>query len=773
MKLKYISDYLSIKQFEDIELNDFTVITGVNGAGKSHFLNAINNGNIKIEGIENENIILYNYNDFNVVNINFNQDNNNQVSELKNKFQIFQSKSNLANQKFIEKRNSILNSFNINRQYDSIFIDDNLINNIQNFGIFNWSEEDKEYYQKFDINNPDTSYKNYQNILNFYYNTSRYQSHKIDDLNNFFEFIKNTIEKIQILNIIRNWGYNKELKYIDEAKFQEVFDIVKTTPHFDIWNEEIRNKYPNIILDLIENLRHSEINWINIIPQNFVKNIKEFYKEIENFFKTQVNEDTLKQIQSINGDNVLDYISFDNGFFNLNDIELEEKNFQVQKESNEYNKYQKSIGKNVHVYSESEFLQNFGESPIKILNEVLNEYDVNGYEFRNSELQLDFHNGMQNQNINVFLYNKKGNFHTQLDSLSSGEKTLLALAFSVYKLKKKKATAQVLLMDEIDSALHPSMSERLVNVLHNYFYNKLGVKIIISSHSPSTIAFSPNESLYIIKKGNTDKLIHQVSKDEALKELTIGVPSFSINYENRKQVFVESKYDVEYYSAFYNIFKDYLNKDISLNFIASGDVRKNGTGQGISSCDVVKDVTQTLRNAGNNSIYGIIDWDRSPSKFNSHYVFTLGFNSRYSIENYILDPLFIGFLLIIEKFENFEYFGITNKKNVFELYNLSIEECQLIINIIENEFLEKRIINQITSKEYSTISGFNFSLSEELAKMQGHELEQNYFKVYPKLNKFKGSADNLFKNHVIKKVHEEFVDYIPKDLLDLLKDIQK
>lgn len=143
-------------------------------------------------------------------------------------------------------------------------------------------------------------------------------------------------------------------------------------------------------------------------------------------------------------------------------------------------------------------------------------------------------------------------------------------------------------MDELDSALHPLMSKRLINVLHNYFYKTLGIKIIISSHSPSTIAFSPDDSLYIIKKGDANKLIHHVSKDEALKELTIGVPSFSINYENRRQIFVESKYDTEYYNLLYDIFKNYLNKEISLNFIASGDVRKNGSGQGISSCDVVK-----------------------------------------------------------------------------------------------------------------------------------------------------------------------------------------
>lgn len=772
MKIKYISDYLSIKQFEDIEINDFSVITGVNGAGKSHFLNAINNGQIKIENIESENIVMYNYNDFNVVNVDLNQANN-QSPELKNKQQFFQNKSSIASQKFNENRNNILNSFNINRQYDSIFIDDELQNNLNNFDIFNWSEEDKDYYQNFDVNNPDTNYTNYSKILNFHYYISNYQYHKISDINNFIDFLNVQLPKIQSLNIVRNFGYNKEFKFVDEEKFREVFEIVKGNPHFEFWNDENRNEYPYLILDIIENLTHSFPNWININPQLLVKNIKEVYKEIEEYFKSEIDADTLKLIQIINGDNVLDSISFDNGFFNLNDIALEEKSYQLSVKQNDINKFLRSEGQNVHTYNDEELIKYFGESPIKILNDVLNVYDVNGYEFRNSNLQLDIHNGMQNQNIHIYLFNKNGNFQTNLDALSSGEKTLLALAFSIYKLKKNKILAKVLLMDELDSALHPSMSQRLVNVLYKYFYNTLGIKIIISSHSPSTIAFSPDDSLYIIKKDKTSQLLHHVSKDEALKELTIGVPSFSINYENRKQVFVESKYDAQYYGQLYDIFKNFLNNEISLNFIASGDVRKNGSGQGISSCDVVKDVTKVLRDAGNNSIFGIIDWDLSPTKFNNPYVITLGFDSRYSIENYILDPLFISFLLLIEKIENFEYFGITDMKATRDLYNISVVNCQLLINKIENDFLAKNIISQITAKEYTTISGSKFLLAEEIAKMQGHELEENYFKVYSQLNKFKGSADNYFKNHVIKKVIEEFIVYAPKDLLDVFIEIQE
>ena len=793
MKIKYISDYLSIKQFEDIELNDFTVITGVNGAGKSHFLNAINNGNIKIEGIDSENIVMYNYNDFNVVNVDLNQtnNNNNSSSELINKHKIFLNKSQTASQKFNEKRNNILNSFNINRQYDSIFIDDELQNNLNNFDIFNWSEEDKEYYQNFDVNNPDTNYTNYSKILNFHYYISNYQYHKISDINNFINFLNVQLPKIQSLNIVRNFGYNKEFKFVNEEKFREVFEIVKGNPQFEFWNDKNRNEYPYFILDIIENLTHSFPNWININPQLLVKSIKEVYEEIEDYFKSEIDADTLKLIQIINGDNVLDSISFDNGFFNLNDIALEEKSYQLHVKQNDINKFLRSEGQNVHTYNDEDLIKYFGESPIKILNDVLNVYDVNGYEFRNSNLQLDIHNGMQNQNIHIYLFNKNENFQTNLDALSSGEKTLLALAFSIYKLKKNKILAKVLLMDELDSALHPSMSKRLVNVLYKYFYKTLGVKIIISSHSPSTIAFSPDDSLYIIKKDKTSKLLHHVSKDDALKELTIGVPSFSINYENRKQVFVESKYDAQYYGQLYDIFKNYLNNEISLNFIGSGDVQKDKNGQPISNCKVVIEITEKLRDAGNKSIYGIIDWDLAKNKVNNPYVITLGFYSRYSIENYIFDPLIVGIFLLKEKILKPEYFGFDNNFKLKSLFNLDIENCQNIINKICDDIISKikmeNIITFINKNNadtinneniciphtYKTINDFELNIPYFIKVLQGHQLEKYLLQIYPEFNAYSKGKEDLLKKEFIKIVIEDFIEYTPKDLLDVFIEIQK
>jgi AAA15 family ATPase/GTPase len=47
MKLTFVKPYLSIESFPECELPKFTVLTGVNGSGKTHLLQAINSGHVK------------------------------------------------------------------------------------------------------------------------------------------------------------------------------------------------------------------------------------------------------------------------------------------------------------------------------------------------------------------------------------------------------------------------------------------------------------------------------------------------------------------------------------------------------------------------------------------------------------------------------------------------------------------------------------------------------------------------------------------------------
>ena len=97
----------------------------------------------------------------------------------------------------------------------------------------------------------------------------------------------------------------------------------------------------------------------------------------------------------------------------------------------------------------------------------------------------------------------------------------------------------VLLLDEVDASLHPSMMRNMLGVIQNIFL-KNDIKVILVSHSPSTIALSPEESIFIMNKSGENR-IEKRSKKEALSILTEGFatlndiePTLSIDYNLSK-----------------------------------------------------------------------------------------------------------------------------------------------------------------------------------------------------------------------------------------------
>src|SRR5690606_21408835 len=135
------------------------------------------------------------------------------------------------------------------------------------------------------------------------------------------------------------------------------------------------------------------------------------------------------------------------------------------------------------------------------------------------------------------LINTFNQSEVKFSDLSSGEKVLMSLALALYNSKFDIEFPRVLLMDEPDASLHPTMSKQFLEIIENVFVKEKGVKVIITTHSPSTVALAKEEDLFVVNK--TGVRIEKTTKDKALKILTSGVPSFSVNYENRRQVFVE------------------------------------------------------------------------------------------------------------------------------------------------------------------------------------------------------------------------------------------
>ncbi|WP_312789572.1 AAA family ATPase [Sphingobacterium sp.] len=778
MILKFNSTYQSITSLDETEINDFAVITGLNGSGKTQLLNAIHNGQISIEGIDLSEIIFYNYNDFTVHNADPSAD-----GQIQSKQSVFQNKSNTFSQRLNTLRSQVINSFQLVLQIGDTQLGEYSFQHIPDFErLLNWSEADFELYEQ------NRKIIDGTQLSEFVYTLNPLQTQFFESIGIYspLENIRKTIKEIlefkiesDAMQMLRSNGFNLNISNWNDQELKDIFSefivaenkytylgMLYSPEGMPLINDHLIN-FLNILLSVLGENRQVSLEQCLSIKSK----LSEIYERLEKHLETNLDPQVLNIIRGINGD-ILSYINVENAFLNLHEIKQAEKQYQIQKKQNEYAGYEKNyLNKAVYHLSEEEFLKHHGESPVDTLNRVLNEYDCNGYEFKQTEIYYTFGQDVQSQDISVYLYNKKGKYTTTLDALSSGERTLLALSFTIYKLTRRKAVARLFLMDEIDSALHPSMSKRLLNVLYNLFHKEMGINMIISTHSPSTVAFAPPESTYIMRRDQSPRLI-AASKDSALRELNAGVPAFSIIYENRRQVFVESPNDAIFYEALESIYKDQLNPGISLNFISSGDAQTDKNGQPKSNCSQVIKITSLLRNGGNKFIWGIIDWDLENTETNDG-VKVLGMNHRYSTENFFLDPLLMAMLLWKEKYVDANFLHQSAELKYYDVNGFSQDALQKMIDAVIEQIkphLDSTIEGEHT---YQTHHGMTLSLPKSFTRHQGHKLEDIYLKVFPKLNEIKRGDESALKLAIIKKVIADFRNLAPQDLVDILKNVQE
>lgn len=447
------------------------------------------------------------------------------------------------------------------------------------------------------------------------------------------------------------------------------------------------------------------------------------------------------------------YQNFSNLFKRYNDRLLENKFNKFLKEHEKQNE--------IEYLSDEQFIELNGEAPWDFVNKIIKEAKLD-YQI-NSPISLH-----QDAPFELKLINTFNQSEVKFSDLSSGEKVLMSLALALYNSKFDIEFPKVLLMDEPDASLHPSMSKQFLEVIENVFVKEKGVRVIISTHSPSTVALAMEEALFVVNK--TGVRIEKTTKDKALKILTSGVPSFSVNYENRRQVFVESANDVAFFEKIYQILSNHLIPEISLTFISSGESRTDKNGTKISNCDQVINITNTLRNAGNNFVWGIIDYDEK-NKSSAH-IKVLGEDRRYSIENYLFDPILVAGLLLREKYIKREDLGLTNNETYIDFKKLTQEQLQAIANFVIDK-LESIVkpLERVLSRAV-LLNGMEIQIPTWYLNHHGHALEEAILKAFPELKALKKGKEEALKIEIINKVIDDIPELLAKDMLDILLNVQ-
>lgn len=357
--------------------------------------------------------------------------------------------------------------------------------------------------------------------------------------------------------------------------------------------------------------------------------------------------------------------------------------------------------------------------------------------------------------------------------ISSGEKTIMSLAFLHYYAQKKKSYKRLLLLDEPDAHLHPSLAKQFLEVVDKFLIKQYGAKVIMTTHSPSTVGLCDEDSIFIMSKNPTK--IEKQTRSNAINYLTSGVPTLSSVIDNRRYVLVEDKEDVTFYTRMYNLYSKEISEEISLVFIPVSAKKINKSG----GCTVVREWTKKLRKEGGlNLVKGIIDRDKSNSPEDGITVL-----KRYSMENYFLDPVIIaGFLIHHGLITHIDSIHFPNK-DCNKLQILSVNDLQKvadhIINTVQISFTAT-VDSMNIGRSAENIIADNTLSSAELSKVQiefvngkiinypkwvidrrGHDMEEIYRKL------FAGSM--AFGITSLLDIQERLPDFVTKEFIQTLK----
>lgn len=320
--------------------------------------------------------------------------------------------------------------------------------------------------------------------------------------------------------------------------------------------------------------------------------------------------------------------------------------------------------------TDKEIIEKIGEKPWAVLKEIIKESKL-PFEF-NDPSTSGIRDGFQLKLTHQIL-KEEINFN----DLSSGEKVLISLVFYLYNSQEKKVFPKLLLLDEPDAHLHPSMSQQFLNVIKNVLVDKFGVRVIMTTHSPSTVILAPTNSIFEMSRV-APRIKKSPSKNHSVSLLTAGLVYVG---EGTKYFLVEDTDDVSFYSFVYNQLTtdNQIDANIPLVFIPASTKDKSG------GKDVVQNWVNKLRDSGLvNIVQGLIDADSGNTVSGGVYKI-----DRYSIENYLADPILV-YAALIDKEKNPSIEGIKlSVGEEYKLKSLPAETLQkvadTIISIVEPE----------------------------------------------------------------------------------------
>ena len=156
------------------------------------------------------------------------------------------------------------------------------------------------------------------------------------------------------------------------------------------------------------------------------------------------------------------------------------------------------------------------------MRESTGDPELFNFEFSNPEQdQIDFVDHSM-YSFESKMTNKATGDSYSTKTLSSGEKILMSLCLASFNQSIGRRQPGLVLLDELDTVLHPSMISALISGLKTLFVEK-GTPVIMATHSITTVAMVEEGEIYRVVRNNNGIELKSATKSEAIIELSEGV----------------------------------------------------------------------------------------------------------------------------------------------------------------------------------------------------------------------------------------------------------
>lgn len=388
-----------------------------------------------------------------------------------------------------------------------------------------------------------------------------------------------------------------------------------------------------------------------------------------------------------------------------------------------------------------------GPPPWKVLNEVFNSASLRFRVTDPSKLDIL-------DKFKCSLTNLEDGKQVDFNDLSSGERIIVSLVFWLYSSRHPAKLPKLLLLDEPDAYLHPSMVRQFLDVVFDTFVRKHGVHVIMTSHAPSTVALAPDDSIYEIRC-RPETSISKVDSRNATRSLAQGLITVK---PGARWVLVEDRADVDFYSEICRRegLVNHSRSTVDVAFLSAGAESKESESGGRGR---VEKWVPKLRAAGFTEVFGLVDCDKKGSL--SDGLRCLG---RFSIENYLIDPLVV-FAALVEARQPLQVKGVSVQVGAeHEMYAMGQDKLDEIVRHVI-AVVEPKIPDLIPSNketvEVAYVNGARGMLPKWLLSMRGKDLLKTYRDCFRQPN----MDPKKLRTALLR------TRFIPDELLELLREL--